>query len=1119
MQRTRQDQDPTTSSPPSTSSPSANANHRPFKARRLSAHPPLSHQTQIMKAVRRSSALPSLSISIPPSPTEPLAAGADGPLESQHPGKDSVREERAKTVTFSDPEEEEDINLSDQSSICQSPSWEQYKKKKPKKRGTSQDRKDKEENLLKKKGNRLSKAPPQDVQRVNQLTTTDWSRSAPHLESYVKPESENPSISKPALKETMTNRQLTGKGPVQEVNGKPKSKGFLSGFRLQHGNVSTVQKIIETSQVSVDDDRSLQGADSNPTNPRKPPSIRSVISTSTRSNSSQEKQPPSARYFAGSGHGRSQSLLSSTLNKLRGPSYLYYHPTEDGSSNQTKRPGSARAAGAVNEKLSDTPKPQRPERQKEDPKPTIDSAQQPPDFVFPPKPKQADNEPGPEIAPRARKIRVQAGESRDASRDRESPTPVRSKDRRVHAEPAQASKRDSVMAMVMAQEKQSRTERLTQQARSYTEVPSRLEDRTKKPRNRNQEVDIQVNSYVQLPADVREDPKPVPGFDEEMDRLDVEHGAHQEDDEISVGTHASTIRPPSRSQDRTISEANKRHVASPASPIPTTIGRAVTTEELKESGSPHIFESIEDHGLGILDSKGAKTTQTQHPRRQERSADYLAFISESYAPPSLELRSLSEDKFPSAHIPEKAEESESEAEDDYEDDDDFFKNHPLKHSINETAVAREQTKQAAHHVVTSQANGTGKVPSELKPKNSPAISAHYSDSDLPVFERLGISPKAARILAGIETESTSTSRSHQTEPSHSTSERSSSSTYDDAPPSPSSATTPDSSRPQSRKGTVPFPTDAPQSTFAISSTTHDERKSQKTNRPQPIEFQAARDYQSTGRDSKLQDDSWSRTAMPIDLGHQSTSTFDRIKGLVSTPSLVGGPNSVTFADVLKEGVDEDGLAKRKPDRSPLPPRAQSALEIHSTMKGLPPHKNQPSFTKHLKNGTASNGLPSSPPVEPFDEVHPRKSALKLPRNNTSDSQDPQTIVSQGAAYLQEARKNVPASSNSSSRALRPHFAHKDSSGSIKNAGPSDRRAEPLAKMLVECCNCKFFHDMPSRVYECMAKPDSIVEDKLLGVSAAITTMVKCPWCGHGMTTQCCAGYATVVYLKEKLHGK
>jgi hypothetical protein len=83
--------------------------------------------------------------------------------------------------------------------------------------------------------------------------------------------------------------------------------------------------------------------------------------------------------------------------------------------------------------------------------------------------------------------------------------------------------------------------------------------------------------------------------------------------------------------------------------------------------------------------------------------------------------------------------------------------------------------------------------------------------------------------------------------------------------------------------------------------------------------------------------------------------------------------------------------------------------------------------------------------------------------------------------------------------------------------PPEARMAPIAKMFVECCSCKFYHDMPSKLYECMAKPDAVVEDKLRGISGAITTMVKCPWCHHNMSTSCCAGYAAVVYIKEKLH--
>ncbi|KAI5927297.1 hypothetical protein F4810DRAFT_354781 [Camillea tinctor] len=1082
MQRTRHTQAPTTSSPPSTSSPSANANHPPFKARRLSSHPPLSHQTQIMKAVRRSSALPSLSISIPPSPTQDLDEGTDGPLASQPSGKDPVKEERSRTVTFSDPEEE-DLNLSDQSSICQSPSWEQYgqkKKKKPKKRGADEDKKDqKGEHLLKKKGN----------------------RSAPQLESYVKPENESSSAPKSALQDKMTNHQPAPKAPIQEANGKPKSKGFLSGFRLQHGNVSAVQKLMETPHVNADDNRPIRGADPTSTNALKPPSIRSAISASSHSNSSQDKRPPLSRYLPGAGHGRSQSLLSSTLNKLKGPSYLYYRPAEDGEDSQKKRPSSARGAEPTQEEVKTAPNTHLHDQRNEEVKVAVAPAHQVAEFNFPSKSKQVANEPGPEIAPRARKTRIQAGKPRDVSSDRESPAAVRSNGSQVQPEPTQSSKRDSVMARVMAQEKQSRTDRLSQQERPHADVSSRVDDRANKSRNRiPTEIDAQPHGYVQTLKDLRADPKASPGtsFYErtdgqysartQTDRLDVKHsGDKQEDDEISIGTHASTIRPPSRNKERLTSETNNKTALSSDSAKSSTIGRAFTTEG----------------------AKPAPPQQSGVP--QEHSADYFAFINESYAPPSLELRAPSEDRLPPSRILEAA--------DDRDDTEDFFRNHPLNHGIKSTSLLREQAKRDAHHIVISHTNDTSKGSGEPKPKDSPAISAHYSDSDLPIFERLGISPKAARILAGLETASTSTSQSHQTEPSHSTSERSSSSTYEDAPPSPSSLTTPDSSRPQSRKGNVPYSADGSQNTLTGLSVSHEETGSKKSHRPPPLEPRAIREARSTGRNSKVQDDSWSRTAMPIDLDDQTSSTPITVKELVtSTPSLVASPTSVTFANIGKEKIGEERRMNRKPDKITLPPRARSALDIHST-HDLPFRGNQPLFMKNAKQSAAPASLPNSPPVEHSDEILPRKSALKLPRNNTSDSQDTPAIVSPGAAYLQEARKNAPVPPSSSSRALRPQHTQKNSSGSIKSAGSSDRRAEPLAKMLVECCSCKFFHDMPSRVYECMAKPDSIVEDKLLGVSAAITTMVKCPWCGHGMTTQCCSGYAAVVYLKEKLHGK
>lgn len=126
--------------------------------------------------------------------------------------------------------------------------------------------------------------------------------------------------------------------------------------------------------------------------------------------------------------------------------------------------------------------------------------------------------------------------------------------------------------------------------------------------------------------------------------------------------------------------------------------------------------------------------------------------------------------------------------------------------------------------------------------------------------------------------------------------------------------------------------------------------------------------------------------------------------------------------------------------------------------------------------------------------------------------------------------------------------------------------KPLGKMFVICCGCKYWHDLPSRLYEAMALPRKIgaadgvpeivgakrtsadtkrgsVDAKGLGelwrgkakedkgkgkakeeeggkgkaVEGKVYTTVKCPWCEHGMSTACCAGWTTIVYLHERHH--
>lgn len=81
-------------------------------------------------------------------------------------------------------------------------------------------------------------------------------------------------------------------------------------------------------------------------------------------------------------------------------------------------------------------------------------------------------------------------------------------------------------------------------------------------------------------------------------------------------------------------------------------------------------------------------------------------------------------------------------------------------------------------------------------------------------------------------------------------------------------------------------------------------------------------------------------------------------------------------------------------------------------------------------------------------------------------------------------------------------------------------AKPVAKLFVICCKCRFWHDLPSKLYEAMALPMELHkaqtgEGRVAG--ARLETAVKCPWCEHAMTTSCCQGWTTVVYLHERHH--
>lgn len=1100
----------TPASLPSTRPPPSARSNSLVAARQPTDHPPHSHQNPhlMMQAVRMNSVLPSLSISIPPSPTLGLAVGADGMGQGHHQSDDAAEprkgsQERTKTVTFSDPEED-DAELSDQSSICHSPSWEGYgqNKKKAKKREAAQKKKEKErkEKEIKASGKkRLVKTPPLPHNNpvVKPLAVSNRSVSAPVLEQHQKVSERRLNRSTTEYPpDAMSNHHNFMKQASAEENGKPKGKGFLSSFRLQHSNVAAVQKIMTSSRSSVDDAQSVRSTSSHmhkphPTgsemdveflNPRKPPSIKSMVSTSTQSNSSHERRPGLGRNSV-SNHGRTSSFLA----RLKGPSYLYHHGDPDsGENSNDQHPG---------------PSPKL-EPSMQGPKTLQDTNRTPPVFT----PPQTTNKP--EAGPhRGRQFEAHVSQLRDSSSDYESDTPAL-RGRLL---------KEAVLDVPVANEGRRRPHSYVEKARqqfqgtAVTATSRQVNGHPVGPKGQIQETQrryphvarssepIQPQVAVFGQPDSLSSPSSeadyASTYTEEVDRLSVTHSPHkEEDDRASVVTHTSTIRPMSLGREQSLMEGGKPI----SSPTQSQIGRAVTHDNMQD-----FLEGRKEH-YGADKTPKQQDVQTvpsvESALMPEKPADYFTFISEAYAPPSLELRSPTESGFPSpTRINEEPGEDENAG--------------PAWMPPPPPRVSRSKEQQSNKVEGTAGPRGLiaiSKSPNGLKSQGSPAISAHQSDKDVPALEGAEKLTKDAKETGTL----TTATAPAEDQSSRSTSERSSSSTCEDVPPSPSTATTPDTSRPQSRGGCS---TDMPRFAFNGIILGGDERPARKLQGNKLTELPIQTTSRPTSRDARLQDDSWSRTALPLELDHDlTTTTFTRSEGLASSPSLIGTPTSASFAETLKEQTEEEEELDM-PQRPSLPPKAQSAIDLTST-SFLPPLKHQSLHPKKNRAGISSISLPSSPPPELEVETPLfRPSAMKQPNSHSSGSHD-SVNLSAGAAYLQEARKAAPVPPPSSSRALRPTYPHKNSHPQVRGPLPTERKGEPIAKMLVECCSCKFFHDMPSRVYECMAKPDSVVEDRLLGVSAAITTMVKCPWCAHGMTTQCCSGYAAVVFLKEKLHG-
>jgi hypothetical protein len=123
-----------------------------------------------------------------------------------------------------------------------------------------------------------------------------------------------------------------------------------------------------------------------------------------------------------------------------------------------------------------------------------------------------------------------------------------------------------------------------------------------------------------------------------------------------------------------------------------------------------------------------------------------------------------------------------------------------------------------------------------------------------------------------------------------------------------------------------------------------------------------------------------------------------------------------------------------------------------------------------------------------------------------------------ATYLEAARRAAPSKA-SKAVVHQPSVAAAPAQLPPSDFGANeDGENKGIAKMFVECCACKYYHDMPSKLYEAMANPDAVISPSdSQDFAGTLSMTVKCPWCKHEMSTKCCAGLAAMVYVKERLH--
>ncbi|MCJ1468701.1 hypothetical protein MMC07_007330 [Pseudocyphellaria aurata] len=242
-------------------------------------------------------------------------------------------------------------------------------------------------------------------------------------------------------------------------------------------------------------------------------------------------------------------------------------------------------------------------------------------------------------------------------------------------------------------------------------------------------------------------------------------------------------------------------------------------------------------------------------------------------------------------------------------------------------------------------------------------------------------------------------------------------------------------------------------------------------------------------------------------------------------------------EIIVEGVNGEGLVHKTSIKRPRSNPNLLTTGVSSSVPSLdflPQLKHQP-LTKPKRTSPIRPSFPSAPDRASFpaSSAFPASSQFPLPASpaikSTSDSNLPSSMSAPDLKLMPRSPLRPPGPAENA--LLRPGTnVRRRTMGPVGFGGGDVAHgldAKPVAKLFVICCKCKFWHDLPSHLYELMALPRKLsrrdCDDAGAGSHGAgvkegrLDTMVQCPWCQHPMTTWCCEGWTTVVYLHERHH--